>query len=128
MNKQTVELKAFLEELEHNSKAPDTDYVNIHYVIERVKDILGKDSKTNINKYYTLISELSKDKNFYNVHEDKGLIIVNPVQNKQFFYLSNLIGEYEIDWEVYEAGGVKFAFKDWSYLNGIVYEIRLELI
>jgi hypothetical protein len=123
-----IKLKTFLEELEHNSKAPNTDYVNIHYVIERVKDILGKDLKTDINKYDTLISELSKDKNFYDVYEDEGLIIINPVQNKQFFHLSNLLGKYEIDWEVYEANGVEFAFKDWSYMNGIVYEIRLELI
>lgn len=128
MNKQTLELKTFLEELEHNSKIPNTKYIEIEYVIDRIRDILIEEIKVNMNRYDILINRLSKDENFYNVYEDEGLIIIKPVQNKQFIYLDHLLGKYQIDYDTYEAGGVKFAFKDWSYMNGIVYEIRLELL
>lgn len=43
MKKQTIELKTFLEELEHNSKIPNTTHIDIEYVIERIKDILNED-------------------------------------------------------------------------------------
>lgn len=55
MKKQTIELKIFLEELEHNSKIPNTTHIDIEYVIERIKDILidsFKETKINNDSDY----------------------------------------------------------------------------
>ena len=83
--------------------------------------------------YKEIKKELLKNKNIYNVsiNSTRKLIEVKPIQNKDFYNLTEPLEEYycyKNGMEFFQIGNKNFKIVDYSHFNTLIYYITLKEI